>query len=180
MTDYCEGDLIEVTRQIKAAFTKYKRMFTRNFRTTAARHNRIWEKAAKTCLEAGIDPEDFVAAQFNRASNPYPSMLSGQGALVRYRSYMAETTDVGRAAMYITIQMDLVLSRARLGTDMRRFLTESPKLCPLIKYVAASVLGLDDVAAAFLEPARTYGSVNPQVVRVVKERFPGVEACNRI
>ena len=181
--EYCEGDVKTMAREIRYAFVTRKRQFEAAYRPKSDRHQRIWEKAARICLENDItNAEEFVEAQFRGIHNPYPNVLTNRHqAVQRLKEHRQESTDKGKAEIYVNSQMDNVLARARTGLDMRRYLTEPlEQICPLIRYVVALTLGHADIAASLKAEATEYAKRNPDVVEVLKGRFPGVKECHQM
>ncbi len=178
--EICEGDIKQTARVIRRAFVERKRQHEPGYSPRSDRHKRIWEKAARICLEAGIkNAEDFVEAQFREVYNPYPNVLSNRHqAIQRYKTYKKSVTDKGKAEIYVASQVENILGRARSGLDMRRYLCDPLKtICPLIRWTVAKVLGHEDIAASLEMAAAKYAGENPDVAEVIRSRFPGVPPC---
>ncbi len=178
--EICEGDIKHTARAIRRAFVERKRQLEPGYSPRSDRHQRIWEIAARICLEVSIgNIEDFVEAQFREVYNPYPNILSNRHqAIQRYKTYKQEVTNKGKAELYVASQMENILGRARSGLDMRRNLCDPLKaICPLIRWTVAKVLRHEDIAAALKADAAEYARKNPDVAEVIRIRFPGVPPC---
>ena len=146
------------------------------FRLKSDRHGPVWKRAAEMLLKTGVtDVMRFIEAQFDSLKDPYPNMISGKKALDRYNSFKQGSSKLGRMDLYVSTQMDTILSRAHLGFNMKRFLTDpAEQLCPVLGYAAALLLELQDVAT-YLEPdARDYARLHPEVLEVLKKKYPRV------
>jgi len=174
--EYCDGDIQSTARQLRIEFVRRKRMIAPRFRLKSDRHGAVWERTAEMLLKANItDVVRFIEAQFSAIKDPYPNMISGKKALDRYNSYERGNSKLGRMDLYVNTQMETILSRAYRGFDMKKFLTEpAERLCPVLGYGAALLLGLQDVAEYLKPDAVEYARIHPEILDVLKEKYPRV------
>jgi len=174
--DFCDGDVEQVARQLRTEFVRRKRMIAPNFRLKSTRHGAVWARTAEMLLKEGItEIVQFIEAQFDAIKDPYPNMIVGHNALARYKTFKKGSSKLGRMDLHVNTQMHVILSRANRGFDMKKFLTEpAERLCPVLAYGAALLLGLQDVADYLKPEAEEYAQKHPEVLVILKNKYPRV------
>jgi hypothetical protein len=176
MATFTEEQIKATAALICALFTWHKHTLNQFWFGDLPRYASAWRMAARTCLENGIDPRDFIAAQFDAIINPYVSVLQNpHNSLRRYRDYMNPPPDGNRDDLIVSLNMDKIRSLSNRGVDMREFLAHPDEaISTPVLYLVAVALGQYDIAEKWRPFAEDLVYHCPRLGLVLAASFPNI------
>ena len=145
-----------VARRLRSAYCDRRSRMSRQPVNPGKSYGKYWVKAALTCIENRIPPEEYMEVQFD-AMKPYPEIAQICGARALTRYFDGRKDRATTIAQHVMIQKAALDNLRQLGREVEEIFADTNQdFDPLFKYIVLTTHGKDGADQYYQEALSQY------------------------